>query len=315
MLTGAHESVAGGLDLAIGRAKADGCAALRIFTKNSNQWREPEPPPKRSRPSARLTPRPVAFRSSRTRATSSTSAPTTMTSSRAPETRWSRRSSAAAVSASRSRCSTLAPTSARARRRASRESSSRWRTCCRALTDRARASSSRTRPARGRASGAASSRLRGIFEGLPAGAVDARMGVCFDTQHAFASGYDLATDAGYDETFGRFDSLIGLGHIRAFHLNTPRSRSARASTATSTWAKGTSGSRRSGASSTIHASRMSPVCSRPSPGRWSTRTRKRSPSSGASSARPAPSRSPSAQPRALAHTCRQGGKPAKSKRK
>ena len=41
MITGAHESVAGGLDKAFGRAKIDGCAALQIFTKNSNQWKEP----------------------------------------------------------------------------------------------------------------------------------------------------------------------------------------------------------------------------------------------------------------------------------
>ena len=45
------------------------------------------------------------------------------------------------------------------------------------------------------------------------------MGVCFDTQHAFASGYDISNDAGYDQTFKRFDSLVGLANLRAFHLN------------------------------------------------------------------------------------------------
>src|SRR4051794_2432405 len=41
MLCGAHESVKGGLHLALERAEADGCRALQIFTKNSNQWKEP----------------------------------------------------------------------------------------------------------------------------------------------------------------------------------------------------------------------------------------------------------------------------------
>src|SRR5580693_1968498 len=41
MLFGAHESVAGGVATAFGRGKIDGCSAIQIFTKNSNQWKEP----------------------------------------------------------------------------------------------------------------------------------------------------------------------------------------------------------------------------------------------------------------------------------
>lgn len=46
-----------------------------------------------------------------------------------------------------------------------------------------------------------------------------RMGVCFDTCHAFAAGYDLATDAGYERTMGEFEAVVGTNRIRAFHLN------------------------------------------------------------------------------------------------
>ena len=46
-----------------------------------------------------------------------------------------------------------------------------------------------------------------------------RIGVCFDTCHAFAAGYDLRTRAAYDETFEAFDRAIGVGKIAAFHLN------------------------------------------------------------------------------------------------
>jgi len=46
-----------------------------------------------------------------------------------------------------------------------------------------------------------------------------RVGVCLDTAHLFAAGYDLRSPAAYDETFSRFDDIIGLRHLRAFHLN------------------------------------------------------------------------------------------------
>jgi deoxyribonuclease IV len=46
-----------------------------------------------------------------------------------------------------------------------------------------------------------------------------RIGVCLDTCHAFAAGYDIRTEEGYDQTMREFDQLIGLGKIRAFHLN------------------------------------------------------------------------------------------------
>jgi deoxyribonuclease-4 len=41
MLLGTHESVAGGLDKAFEHAEAHGDEAIQIFTKNSNQWKEP----------------------------------------------------------------------------------------------------------------------------------------------------------------------------------------------------------------------------------------------------------------------------------
>lgn len=46
-----------------------------------------------------------------------------------------------------------------------------------------------------------------------------RMGVCFDTCHAFAAGYDLRTAESCAEVFARFEELIGLDNIRFFHLN------------------------------------------------------------------------------------------------
>jgi deoxyribonuclease-4 len=46
-----------------------------------------------------------------------------------------------------------------------------------------------------------------------------RIGTCFDTCHAFASGYDITTEHGFDNVFKEFDNIIGLKHINAIHLN------------------------------------------------------------------------------------------------
>lgn len=48
---------------------------------------------------------------------------------------------------------------------------------------------------------------------------DDRVGVCIDTCHAFAAGYDLATDDGYAAAMDEFDRLIGFSFLRGMHLN------------------------------------------------------------------------------------------------
>ena len=45
------------------------------------------------------------------------------------------------------------------------------------------------------------------------------LGVCLDTAHAFAAGYDLSTPAGVDETVDAFDDVIGLDNLHCLHLN------------------------------------------------------------------------------------------------
>jgi deoxyribonuclease-4 len=46
-----------------------------------------------------------------------------------------------------------------------------------------------------------------------------RLGVCLDTCHLFASGYDLRTRSSYEATFLQFDAIVGLGRVKVFHLN------------------------------------------------------------------------------------------------
>ena len=46
-----------------------------------------------------------------------------------------------------------------------------------------------------------------------------RVGVCLDSCHLIAAGYDICSDDGYRATFEAFDRLVGIDRIRAFHLN------------------------------------------------------------------------------------------------
>lgn len=57
--------------------------------------------------------------------------------------------------------------------------------------------------------------IAAILEGVG----DDRVGVCFDTAHAFASGYDLRTTHAVDKTMRLFDEIVGLGRLLISHCN------------------------------------------------------------------------------------------------
>lgn len=46
-----------------------------------------------------------------------------------------------------------------------------------------------------------------------------RIGVCIDTCHAFAAGYDLASAKGYNDMWDEFDNVIGLKYLSGMHIN------------------------------------------------------------------------------------------------
>lgn len=56
-------------------------------------------------------------------------------------------------------------------------------------------------------------RLFELMKGHP------RLGVCLDTCHIFAAGYDIRTPEDYEATFSAFDRIVGIGHIKAIHCN------------------------------------------------------------------------------------------------
>ncbi|HEX6136006.1 MAG TPA: deoxyribonuclease IV [Longimicrobiales bacterium] len=68
----------------------------------------------------------------------------------------------------------------------------------------------------GRVLGARFDELARLIDRIPAGLHD-RVGVCVDTCHIWAAGYDIRND--YDGVIRRFDDTLGLDRLRLFHLN------------------------------------------------------------------------------------------------
>ena len=47
----------------------------------------------------------------------------------------------------------------------------------------------------------------------------ARVGVCLDTCHSYAAGYDIKTRQGYEAVLAEFDRVVGMAYLKAMHLN------------------------------------------------------------------------------------------------
>ena len=58
--------------------------------------------------------------------------------------------------------------------------------------------------------------IRGIMDGVEK---NNRIGVCLDTCHAFAAGYELRTKTGISQTLAQFEDNIGIEYLRIIHLN------------------------------------------------------------------------------------------------
>src|SRR5262249_31653300 len=213
---GAHLSIAGGLPRAVDRAEASGCEALQIFTKSAGQWRaRPLPAEEIARFRARVAEtgiRPVVAHNSYLINVAAAS----------PDLRAQ---SIAALGEELDRAEALGLDGL-----VMHPGSYTSGTEERGLTLIADALSGllRARP-RGRTTvlleqtagqgtnlGCRFEHLAAIFDRMKG---SRRVGVCLDTCHLLAAGYDLCTEDGYERTFREFDRLVGLARIKAFHLN------------------------------------------------------------------------------------------------
>ncbi|HLR32427.1 MAG TPA: deoxyribonuclease IV, partial [Fodinibius sp.] len=46
-----------------------------------------------------------------------------------------------------------------------------------------------------------------------------RIGVCIDSCHAFAAGYDLSTEKGHQQMLEAFETIVGFNYLKGIHLN------------------------------------------------------------------------------------------------
>lgn len=74
-----------------------------------------------------------------------------------------------------------------------------------------------TTAGRGSSLGASFEQLKTIVSAVEAYGFP--VGICFDTCHVFAAGYELRTRSGYDSTWQKFDGIIGRKYLIALHLN------------------------------------------------------------------------------------------------
>jgi deoxyribonuclease-4 len=214
MLLGAHEGIAGGVSTAFARAEADGADCLQIFTRNARGWAAKpleDDEVNRFKDEARRTRKPVAAHSSY------------LINCASPD-REIRRKSWDALSDELGRCEQLGIPSL-VFHPGSHPSETEGlelvaEAMTRALTEvpgKARLLVETT-AGQGSCLGWRFEQVAALRQAVPA-AGRRRVGVCVDTCHVWAAGYDLVSEDGYERTLEELDKVVGLQHVRAFHLN------------------------------------------------------------------------------------------------
>lgn len=215
-LFGAHMSVAGGLHTGVERALAAGCNCLQIFTKNNNQWN-----------CAELTCEAIkAFQCALK--PSGIPAPIAHTSylinvASPDDTLWQKSIEALVVEWQRAEALELsglvmhpgAYVSSTAEAGLARIVAAVSQVIERVKPQHCRLLFENT-AGQGSCLGWQFSELGWLLREL--GDTD-HLGVCFDTCHAFAAGYDLTTATGLKGMFSEFEREVGLEHLRAIHIN------------------------------------------------------------------------------------------------
>jgi len=214
LLIGAHMSIAGGLEKAFSRGEEVGCTAMQIFTKNASQWR-----------AKALSVEDIqAFKNAWD---NSPIGPVIAHDSylinlAAPEDdKWQK--AMAAFLDEMTRCAALGITDLVMHPGAHTGSGEeaglqRISEALRRIFDQAPAGVRillENTAGQGTYLGGSFEHLARIMENVG----QERLGICFDTCHAFAAGYDLRDGERYERVMEAFDRTIGLQHLALFHLN------------------------------------------------------------------------------------------------
>jgi deoxyribonuclease-4 len=214
MLLGAHEPIAGGISKAFARAEDDGADCVQVFTRNARGWAArplEDDEVARFRGEARRTGKPVAAHAS-------------YLINCAAADRVIRKKSWAALAEELERCEQLGipalifhPGSHANAAEGTKLVSEAIERALEAVPGKARILVETT-AGQGANLGWRFEQVAAIRKGVP-GRARRRTGVCVDTCHVFAAGYDITTEAGYRKTVQELDDTVGLENVHAFHLN------------------------------------------------------------------------------------------------
>lgn len=217
MLLGVHVSISGGFDKAIERGSALGCTAIQIFTKNASQWRGKAISDEEA----------TAFQSARAASSIETVvAHDSYLINLAAPAGENRDKSIAAFRDELQRCALLgipylvmhpgAHLGAGVEVGIERVSAA----FCEIFKETPEGVTVLLENTAGQGSylGSRFEELAEIMARVPNG----RFGICFDTCHAFAAGYDIGDACGYETVMADFDRILGCEQLRVFHLNDSR---------------------------------------------------------------------------------------------
>jgi deoxyribonuclease-4 len=214
MVLGAHEGVAGGVSRAFERAAEDTAEALQIFVRNPRGWAAnslPDDEVERFRAASKATGLPTAAHS-------------IYLANHASPDRVLREKSWKTLADELSRCSTLGipflifhPGSHPDEKEGIPLVAEGMERALDAVKGDVRLLVEIT-AGQGNSLGWRFEQVAAIRERVPA-RPRRRTGLCFDTCHAHAAGYDLVTEKGYQATFEELDRTVGLEALQAFHLN------------------------------------------------------------------------------------------------
>jgi deoxyribonuclease IV len=209
-------SVAGGLPFAIARAQIHQCETLQVFTKNASQWRARPLPPEEI----------AAFRrAAQASGISPIVAHASYLINIATTNPALRTQSIASLGEEVDRAEALGLHGVvlHPGARTGTPVDQAMSLCASALTqvlkERRRGTTMillEHTAGQGSAMGASFEEIAGMIDRVKN---NRRLGVCLDTCHLLASGYDLCTEDGYRAAFDKFDDLIGFDRLKVFHLN------------------------------------------------------------------------------------------------
>jgi deoxyribonuclease-4 len=214
MLLGAHEGIAGGVSTAFARAEADGADCVQIFTRNARGWAAKpleDDEVTRFRQEARRTRKPVAAHAS-------------YLLNCAAQDREIRRKSWDALADELGRCEQLGIASLvfhPGSHPSEKEGLALVAESMARALDRVPGKARllvETTAGQGACLGWRFEQVAALRQAVPA-AARRRVGVCVDTCHVWAAGYDLVSEAGYERTLEELDRVVGLRNVKAFHLN------------------------------------------------------------------------------------------------